>query len=68
MSNQEVEMRALPYVLVLHSFCTVDPTLCAPASDPSQFVVTLQPYLKSQVRSILISVKSKCQMQMHIIE
>ncbi|XP_062106529.1 sister chromatid cohesion protein SCC2 isoform X2 [Humulus lupulus] len=47
MSGQEIEMRGLPYVLVLHSFCTVDPTLCAPASDPSQFVVTLQPYLKS---------------------
>ncbi|EXB38089.1 Nipped-B-like protein [Morus notabilis] len=48
MSSQEVEERALPYVLVLHSFCVVDPTLCAPSSDPSQFVVTLQPYLKSQ--------------------
>ncbi|PON83467.1 Coatomer beta subunit [Trema orientale] len=47
MSGQEVELRGLPYVQVLHSFCTVDPTLCAPASDPSQFVVTLQPYLKS---------------------
>ncbi|MCL7033996.1 hypothetical protein MKW94_025445 [Papaver nudicaule] len=46
--NAEVEMHALPYVLVLHSFCTVDPTLCSPASDPSQFVVTLQPYLKTQ--------------------
>ncbi|KAJ4960537.1 hypothetical protein NE237_020447 [Protea cynaroides] len=46
--HEDVEMRALPYVLVLHSFCVVDPTLCAPASDPSQFVVTLQPYLKSQ--------------------
>ncbi|RZC92976.1 hypothetical protein C5167_021515 [Papaver somniferum] len=33
---------------VLHSFCMVDPTLCSPASDPSQFVVTLQPYLKTQ--------------------
>ena len=49
MSGQEVELRGLPYVLVLHSFCTVDPMLCAPASDPSQFVVTLQPYLKSHV-------------------
>ncbi|OVA07915.1 zinc finger protein [Macleaya cordata] len=47
--NEEVEVRALPYVLVLHAFCVVDPTLCAPASDPSQFVVTLQPYLKTQV-------------------
>ncbi|XP_043723942.1 sister chromatid cohesion protein SCC2 [Telopea speciosissima] len=46
--HEDVEMRALPYVLALHSFCVVDPTLCAPASDPSQFVVTLQPYLKSQ--------------------
>ncbi|KAG9439816.1 hypothetical protein H6P81_019981 [Aristolochia fimbriata] len=48
-SNQEIEVRALPYVLALHAFCVVDPMLCAPASDPSQFVVTLQPYLKSQV-------------------
>ncbi|KAL6013455.1 Sister chromatid cohesion protein 2 [Asimina triloba] len=46
--NEEVEARALPYVLALHAFCVVDPTLCAPASDPTQFVVTLQPYLKSQ--------------------
>lgn len=49
MNNEEMEVRALPYVLVLHAFCVVDPTLCAPASDPSQFVVTLQPYLKTQV-------------------
>ncbi|KAI3958618.1 hypothetical protein MKW92_045245 [Papaver armeniacum] len=46
--NGEVEVQALPYILVLHSFCMVDPTLCSPASDPSQFVVTLQPYLKTQ--------------------
>ena len=45
----DTEVRALPYVLVLHAFCVVDPMLCAPASNPSQFVVTLQPYLKSQV-------------------
>ncbi|KAJ8750135.1 hypothetical protein K2173_014050 [Erythroxylum novogranatense] len=49
MNNEEMEARTLPYVLVLHAFCVVDPTLCAPASDPSQFVVTLQPYLKTQV-------------------
>ncbi|KAK6913333.1 HEAT repeat associated with sister chromatid cohesion protein [Dillenia turbinata] len=49
MANEEGEVRALPYVLVLHAFCIVDPTLCAPSSDPSQFVVTLQPYLKTQV-------------------
>ncbi|XP_042498933.1 sister chromatid cohesion protein SCC2-like isoform X2 [Macadamia integrifolia] len=47
--HEDVEMRALPYVLALHSFCVVDPKLCAPASDPSQFVVTLQPYLKNQI-------------------
>ncbi|XP_031407003.1 sister chromatid cohesion protein SCC2 isoform X3 [Punica granatum] len=47
-TSEEVEVRTLPYVLVLHALCVVDPTLCAPASDPSQFVVTLQPYLKSQ--------------------
>ncbi|KAA8530427.1 hypothetical protein F0562_005136 [Nyssa sinensis] len=48
MNNEEGEVHTLPYVLLLHAFCVVDPTLCAPASDPSQFVVTLQPYLKSQ--------------------
>ncbi|KAL6961216.1 Sister chromatid cohesion protein 2 [Sarracenia purpurea var. burkii] len=48
MNTEEVEAHTLPYVLLLHAFCVVDPTLCAPASDPSQFVVTLQPYLKSQ--------------------
>ncbi|KAK6928115.1 Sister chromatid cohesion C-terminal domain [Dillenia turbinata] len=49
MTSEEGEVTALPYVLVLHAFCVVDPTLCAPSSDPSQFVVTLQPYLKTQV-------------------
>ena len=53
MNNEEMEVSALPYVLVLHAFCVVDPTLCAPASDPSQFVVTLQPYLKTQVIYLL---------------
>lgn len=53
MNGEEVEVRALPYVLVLHAFCVVDPTLCAPSSDPSQFVVTLQPYLKTQVIYLL---------------
>ncbi|KAF8408186.1 hypothetical protein HHK36_007328 [Tetracentron sinense] len=48
-NNEEMEVHALSYVLVLHAFCVVDPTLCAPASHPSQFVVTLQPYLKTQV-------------------
>ncbi|CAI9780691.1 unnamed protein product [Fraxinus pennsylvanica] len=47
-SSEEGEGHMLPYVLLLHAFCLVDPTLCTPASDPSQFVVTLQPYLKSQ--------------------
>ncbi|PIN06625.1 Sister chromatid cohesion protein SCC2/Nipped-B [Handroanthus impetiginosus] len=47
-NNEEGEGHMLPYVLLLHAFCLVDPTLCAPASDPSQFVITLQPYLKSQ--------------------
>ncbi|KAI4346656.1 hypothetical protein L6164_007534 [Bauhinia variegata] len=54
-NSEEVEMQALPYVSVLHSFCLVDPTLCAPASDPSQFVVTLQPYLKSQVDNRVVA-------------
>lgn len=48
-NSSESEFRALPYVLALHAFCTVDPTLCTPASDPSRFVITLQPYLKTQV-------------------
>ncbi|XP_057769612.1 sister chromatid cohesion protein SCC2 isoform X2 [Salvia miltiorrhiza] len=47
-NSEEGEGRMLPYILLLHSFCLVDPTLCAPASDPSQFIITLQPYLKSQ--------------------
>ncbi|KZV25012.1 nipped-B-like protein [Dorcoceras hygrometricum] len=47
-SSEEGEELMLPYALLLHAFCLVDPTLCTPASDPSQFVVTLQPYLKSQ--------------------
>ncbi|XP_026405270.1 sister chromatid cohesion protein SCC2-like isoform X2 [Papaver somniferum] len=46
--NGVMEVHALPYVLVLRSFCMVDPTLCSPASNPSQFVVTLQPFLKTQ--------------------
>ncbi|CAA6657408.1 unnamed protein product [Spirodela intermedia] len=48
-SNIEVELITFPYVLALQAFCVVDPSLCAPATDPSQFVVTLQPYLKNQV-------------------
>ncbi|KAL3844611.1 hypothetical protein ACJIZ3_002014 [Penstemon smallii] len=47
-NSEEGEGRMLPYFLLLHAFCNVDPTLCAPSSDPSQFVITLQPYLKSQ--------------------
>lgn len=49
MTGAESELSSLPYVLLLHAFCTVDPALCAPSSDPSQFVVTLEPYLKTQV-------------------
>ncbi|WOK99668.1 nipped-B-like protein A isoform X1 [Canna indica] len=48
-TSDKEEVRALPYVLALHSFCVVDPTLCAPATDQSQFIITLQPYLKNQV-------------------
>lgn len=51
----EDEVRILPYVSVLHAFCVVDPSLCAPASNPSQFVVTLQPYLKNQVDNRVIA-------------
>lgn len=50
-ATDDTDIRALPYVLALHAFCTVDPTLCAPPSDPSRFAVTLQPYLKTQVSS-----------------
>ncbi|KAL4184364.1 hypothetical protein AMTRI_Chr10g225240 [Amborella trichopoda] len=49
--SEDLEVRALPYVLALHAFCVVDPTLCVPPSDPSKFVVTLHPYLKSQVNN-----------------
>ncbi|KAK7271858.1 hypothetical protein RJT34_28101 [Clitoria ternatea] len=55
MTSDEVEVRALPYVSTLHAFCLVDPTLCAPASNPSQFVVTLQPYLKTQVDNRMVA-------------
>eukprot|EP00897_Mesotaenium_endlicherianum_P005542 jgi/Mesen1/5015/ME000025S04414 len=47
-SMDATELHALPFVSALHAFCTVDPTLCAPYSDPSRFVVTLLPYLKLQ--------------------
>ncbi|KAK9052474.1 hypothetical protein SSX86_029103 [Deinandra increscens subsp. villosa] len=47
-NTNEVDVGTLHYVLLLHAFCLVDPALCAPASNPSQFVVTLQPYLKRQ--------------------
>lgn len=47
-NTNEVDVGALHYILLLHAFCLVDPALCAPASNPSQFVVTLQPYLKKQ--------------------
>ncbi|XP_024530333.1 sister chromatid cohesion protein SCC2 isoform X2 [Selaginella moellendorffii] len=46
-TSEDSEVQALPYVSALHAFCIVDPTLCAPASDPSRFAVTLQPYLKT---------------------
>ncbi|XP_044468075.1 sister chromatid cohesion protein SCC2-like [Mangifera indica] len=55
MNSEGVENCTLPYVLALHAFCVVDPTLCAPVSDPSQFVVTLQPYLKSQVDNRVVA-------------
>ncbi|XP_010550011.1 PREDICTED: nipped-B-like protein B isoform X2 [Tarenaya hassleriana] len=50
-SREEGEVQVFPYVLVLHSFCLVDPGLCTPASDSAKFVITLQPYLKTQVDS-----------------
>jgi len=48
-AGDDTEICALPYIVALHAFCTVDPTLCAPPSDPARFAVTLQPYLKTQV-------------------
>eukprot|EP01018_Ginkgo_biloba_P004991 Gb_41687 [translate_table: standard] len=54
-NSAESEIHALPYVLALHAFCAVDPSLCAPASDPSRFVVTLQTYLKSQVDNRVVA-------------
>ncbi|XP_078180180.1 PHD finger family protein isoform X2 [Carex rostrata] len=53
--GDEEDVPALPYVLALHAFCVVDPTLCVPATDQSQFVVTLQPYLKNQVDDKVIA-------------
>ncbi|KQK21203.1 hypothetical protein BRADI_1g59325v3 [Brachypodium distachyon] len=50
-ADNEAKVHTLPYVLVLQAFCIVDPTLCTPVTDPSQFVVTLQPYLKNKVDS-----------------
>ncbi|KAL9259894.1 Sister chromatid cohesion protein SCC2-like protein [Drosera capensis] len=55
MNNDEGEVGKLPYMMGLHAFCSVDPSLCAPASDPSQFVVTLQPYLKNQVDNRILA-------------
>lgn len=67
MNNNEMEKHALPYVLVLHAFCLVDPTLCAPASNPSQYVITLQPYLKTQVKTNLKSCVLLSQVLLHSV-
>ncbi|ONM51063.1 PHD finger family protein [Zea mays] len=48
---KEMEIHMLPYIVALQAFCIVDPTLCIPVTDPSKFVVTLQPYLNIQVDS-----------------
>ncbi|GAB2216709.1 hypothetical protein Droror1_Dr00024486 [Drosera rotundifolia] len=55
MNNDDGDVGKLPYMMGLHAFCSVDPSLCAPASDPSQFVVTLQPYLKNQVDNRILA-------------
>ncbi|XWS32952.1 hypothetical protein CRYUN_Cryun22dG0035000 [Craigia yunnanensis] len=55
MISVEAEVPTVPYVLALHAFCVVDPSLCMPSSDPSQFVITLQPYLKSQVDNRVVA-------------
>ncbi|KAK9699362.1 hypothetical protein RND81_08G169500 [Saponaria officinalis] len=60
MNVEEGDLRILPYVTVLHAFCLVDPSLCAPSSNPSQFVVTLQPYLKNQVDNRVVAQMLEC--------
>ncbi|CAJ2665786.1 unnamed protein product [Trifolium pratense] len=55
MNSNEGEKLVLPYVLVLHAFCLVDPTLCAPASNPSHLVITLEQYLKTQVDNSMVA-------------
>ncbi|KAI5013256.1 hypothetical protein ZWY2020_028210 [Hordeum vulgare] len=47
-TDNETKIHTLSYVLVLQAFCIVDPTLCTPVTDPSQFAVTLQLYLKNK--------------------
>ena len=47
-----MEIHTLPYIVALQAFCIVDPTLCIPVTDPSKFVVTLQPYLNIQVSMV----------------
>lgn len=48
--GSSADAAALPPVLALHAFCDVDPLLCAPAADPLRTVVTLQPYLQTEVK------------------
>ncbi|GBG74809.1 hypothetical protein CBR_g19320 [Chara braunii] len=45
--TEQSEAEALPYVLALHAFASVDPYVCA-QPDPARFAVTLLPYLKTQ--------------------
>ncbi|KAC9242332.1 hypothetical protein E3N88_46138 [Mikania micrantha] len=54
-NTNEKDVGALHYVSLLQAFCLVDPALCAPASNPSQFVVTLQPYLKRQADNRVVA-------------
>ncbi|XP_074301970.1 sister chromatid cohesion protein SCC2-like isoform X1 [Silene latifolia] len=60
MNVEEGEIRILPYITALHAFCLVDSSLCAPSSNPSQFVVTLQPYLKNQVDNRVVAQLLEC--------
>jgi cohesin loading factor subunit SCC2 len=57
---KEMEIHMLPYIVALQAFCIVDPTLCIPVTDPSKFVVTLQPYLNIQVSMVCISPSLGC--------
>ncbi|KAH0860777.1 hypothetical protein HID58_089038 [Brassica napus] len=69
LSRGEGDVQVLPYVLALHAFCLVDPGLCTPASDPTKFVITLQPYpeKKSCVKGVSVDSRIGAQLLESII-